>query len=46
MQHYVWLKHVHVTTVALSLAGFALRGIWMLRDSPLLRRLQRACFPM
>lgn len=35
MQH--WLKHVHVTAVALSLGGFVLRGIWMLRDSPLLR---------
>ena len=31
------LKLVHVTAVALSGAGFVLRGIWMLRDSPLLK---------
>ncbi len=31
------LKLVHVTAVALSGAGFVLRGVWMLRDSPLLR---------
>lgn len=29
------LKTVHVTCAALSLGGFVLRGIWMLRDSPL-----------
>ncbi|MDH4134729.1 MAG: SirB2 family protein [Gammaproteobacteria bacterium] len=31
------LKTVHMTCAALSLGGFVLRGIWMLRDSPLLR---------
>lgn len=30
------LKTVHVTCAALSLSGFALRGAWMLRGSPLL----------
>ena len=31
------LKHLHVTCVVLSGLGFALRGLWMLNDSPLLR---------
>lgn len=35
---YLALKHLHVTTVILSLALFVLRGIWMLIDSPQLRR--------
>jgi len=30
-------KAVHVASVALSLAGFFVRGVWMLRESPLLR---------
>ena len=30
------VKTVHVTFVALSFAGFFIRGIWMLKDSPLL----------
>ena len=36
---YLLLKHLHVTFVAISIAGFFLRGIWMLTDSPLLNRL-------
>jgi len=32
------LKTIHVTFAALSFAGFFIRGIWMLRDSPLLRQ--------
>jgi len=32
------LKVIHVTFAALSFAGFFIRGIWMLRDSPLLKR--------
>ncbi len=31
---YFALKHLHLTTVVLSLALFVLRGMWMLRDSP------------
>ena len=31
------LKLVHVSAVCLSGAGFVLRGIWMLMDSPLLK---------
>ena len=32
------IKIVHVTFVALSFAGFFIRGIWMLRDSTLLQQ--------
>ena len=31
---YLALKHLHVTCVVLSGAGFFLRGLWMLFDSP------------
>ena len=34
---YLVLKHLHVTCVVLSGLGFALRGWWMLRGSPLLK---------
>ncbi len=34
---YLAIKHLHILFVALSGAGFALRGAWMLRGSPLLR---------
>ncbi|NJD36431.1 MAG: regulator SirB [Betaproteobacteria bacterium] len=33
---YLAVKYVHVATVVLSLTGFFLRGILMMRDSPLL----------
>lgn len=33
---YTLVKYVHVATVALSLAGFFLRGILMMRESPLI----------
>jgi uncharacterized membrane protein SirB2 len=32
------LKTIHVTFVALSFAGFFIRGIWMLRGSPVLQQ--------
>ena len=32
------VKLIHVTCVALSFSGFFIRGIWMLRDSHLLKR--------
>ena len=35
---YTILKHVHVTCVALSGTGFALRSLWMLQGSPMLGR--------
>lgn len=31
------IKLMHITAVTLSGAGFVLRGVWMLRDSPLLK---------
>jgi len=33
---YLAVKYVHVVSVVLSLAGFFLRGILMMRDTPLL----------
>lgn len=35
---YAVLKLVHVAFALLSYAGFFVRGVWMIRDSPLLRR--------
>lgn len=32
------LKIIHLASAALSFVGFFIRGIWMLRDSPLLKR--------
>lgn len=32
------LKHVHVASVALSYALFLLRGIWVLRDTPVMHQ--------
>jgi uncharacterized membrane protein SirB2 len=32
---YLALKFLHVSCVVLSLAGFVLRGIWRMKDSPL-----------
>lgn len=34
---YVLLKHLHLTTIALTLALFLLRGVWMMADSPRLQ---------
>ena len=35
---YVFLKYVHVSSVMLSGTGFVLRGVWMMRGSPMLAR--------
>lgn len=35
---YTALKYLHVACVVLSGAGFVLRGIWMMRGSPVLPR--------
>lgn len=35
---YTLLKHLHLTTIALSLALFVLRGVWMMASSPRLQR--------
>lgn len=34
---YILVKYVHVISVVLSVSGFFLRGMLMMRDSPLLR---------
>ena len=36
MSAFLWIKSIHVGTVALSIAGFIVRGVLMLRGSPLL----------
>ena len=38
MLSYAFLKHLHIGCVVLSGAGFFLRGLWMLTDSPWLQR--------
>ncbi|MDP2808852.1 MAG: SirB2 family protein [Rhodocyclaceae bacterium] len=35
---YSVVKHIHVACVILSITGFFVRGLLMLRDSPLLKR--------
>ena len=35
---YTTLKLIHVTAATVSVSGFALRGLWMLRSSALLER--------
>ena len=35
---YLVAKHVHVTTVVITLTLFAVRGVWMLADSPWLAK--------
>jgi uncharacterized membrane protein SirB2 len=38
MTLYWFAKHVHVTTVWITLTLFVLRGVWMLADSPWLAK--------
>jgi len=35
--NHAMLKHVHLTTVAITYGLFVLRGVWMIRESPRLR---------
>lgn len=35
---YIVIRQVHVACAALSYFGFFLRGVWMMRDSPMLGR--------
>ena len=35
---YLAIKHIHITFAALSGTLFFVRGLWMLRESPLLRK--------
>lgn len=34
---YALLKHIHLTTIAITATLFLLRGLWMMADSPRLR---------
>lgn len=38
MDTYSLLKHVHLITVAVTLALFVIRGVWMMLESPMLHR--------
>ncbi|MDQ2075318.1 SirB2 family protein [Marinimicrobium sp. ABcell2] len=35
---YLFLKHLHMTLAFLTLFSFALRGVWMMRQSPMLQK--------
>lgn len=35
---YLFMKHLHMTLAFLTLFSFALRGLWMMRQSPLLQQ--------
>jgi hypothetical protein len=35
---YLLLKHLHVACVVLSISGFVVRGVWMMRESPWLQK--------
>jgi uncharacterized membrane protein SirB2 len=35
---YLFIKHLHMTMAFLTLVSFALRGVWMMRQSPLLHK--------
>ncbi|MHB8535258.1 MAG: SirB2 family protein [Sulfuricaulis sp.] len=34
----MWLKYLHVSCAVLSIAGYTVRGIWMMRESPWLEK--------
>ena len=36
MNTYLIFKHLHMSMATLTLVGFIIRGIWMMRESPLL----------
>ncbi|WP_163557955.1 SirB2 family protein [Halomonas sp. NO4] len=38
MEHYALIKHLHMTTAALSLGFFLVRAAWSVRESSLLQR--------
>lgn len=37
MAYYTLLKHLHLTTIAVTFTLFVLRGVWMMADSPRLQ---------
>ena|SRR3990172_2990208 len=34
----LFLKHLHITCVVLSISGFLVRGVWMMQESPWLQK--------
>ena len=44
-QWFPILKLIHQTTVVLTIIGFTIRGIWMMRESPLLKTRAIKIFP-
>ncbi|TFH87840.1 regulator SirB [Billgrantia azerbaijanica] len=38
MEHYFLVKHLHMTTAALSLLFFVVRAVWSVRGAPILQR--------
>nr|WP_043517921.1 SirB2 family protein [Halomonas sp. BC04] len=38
MEHYLLIKHWHMTTAVLSIALFMLRAWWSVREAPILQR--------
>ena len=34
----MFLKHVHIACAALSITGYLVRGVWMMRESPWLQK--------
>ncbi|MCG6656883.1 SirB2 family protein [Halomonas campisalis] len=38
LEHYLLIKHLHMTTAGLSLALFILRAWWSVREAPALQR--------
>ncbi len=45
LQLFSILKFIHMTTVTLTIIGFVIRGIWMMRESPLLKMRAVRTFP-
>lgn len=45
MTFFAIFKFVHKTTVLLTIVGFSIRGIWMMRGSPLLNTRAARTFP-
>lgn len=34
----MWLRYLHITCAVLSITGYVIRGVWMMRESPWLRK--------
>lgn len=45
MKYYILLKNAHVICAILTFLSFSIRGVWMLRKSPLLHHALTKIFP-